>query len=197
MEFLIHRRDEVERLGELHVRMRDREFGQRRAHAGADFHFRGAAAARHLEAHHRAAVEQRQRAGLGDAVGDFGDFIQAHAPPAGNRKFDAPEFFGRAHVAERAHRLLGRADVDPPAAGFLLHLAQLARHFPGADAERRQPRRVQRDADLARDAADTADRADPAHQQETFGYRVLDEPGKAFLVEPVGGHRVGEDRAAG
>ena len=40
-----------------------------------------------------------------------------------------------------APRLLGGADIDPPAAGLLLDLAQLPRHFAGADAEGRKPRR--------------------------------------------------------
>ena len=63
--------------------------------------------------------------------------------------------------------------------------------------ERQQPRRIELDADLAVDAADTRDRADAAHREHALGDGVVDEPGQRFVVEAVRRDRVGQDRCAG
>ena len=184
VEFLRHWRDEVVGFVDDKVRVRIAQLGQRGAHPGADLDFAGPAAARDFKSHHRLPVEQGQRARFGAAVGDPAELIQAHPACAAEGQFNARELSGRTDIAQRAHRLFGRAKVEPTAAGFLLDLAQLARDVAGANAERGQARRVERDADLARHAANARDRAHPTHGQEAPRHAVVDKPRQGFVVEP-------------
>ncbi len=92
---------------------------------------------------------------------------------------------GRA--GERADRLLLAADVALAAGEVDIGRAQLAVHFARRDAQRHQPVRIERHADLAQHAAVAADAADAAQALELALDRVVDEPGE--LLDGHGGRR--------
>jgi hypothetical protein len=146
---------------------------QRLAHA---FHHRDLArakAAHDLEADHRLAVQKRDAAPFGDRVLDLRDLVEPDAAPVRERNFHRREFVGRLHGGDRAHRLLGAADVGASPGRLLLHLAQLARDVGGGGLERQQPVRVELDAHLAIDAADARDRADALDAEHRLGETSL------------------------
>ncbi len=149
-----------------------------------------------LEADHGLAVEQGDAAAFGDAVADFCHFAEADAAPARQRHLECGNVGDRAHRRQGAYRLDAVADITATAGSVLLHLPQQARHVSGGDAQRRQARGVQVDLHLAVDPADAADFADTLDRQHGLGDVVVDEPRQPLLVDALGTHGVGEDRAA-
>src|SRR5690606_9226897 len=132
-------------------------------HGGAHRYFALAAAAGHLEAHHRLAVQARRRPRLGHRVAHLRHVLQLDAAAAGDGDLHARDLTRGLHGGERAHRLLATTEVGAAARALALHLAQLARDVGGSDAQRLQLERVERDADLTGDAAHAIDGADAGH----------------------------------
>jgi len=132
-----------------------------RAHAFGDLDLAGAAAARDLETDDGRAVEQRRRAALGDRVAHAGDVGEPHAASVGQRDRHARELVGRSDGGDRAHRLLGAADVGSTARRVLLDAPQLPRDVGRRRADRQHPVRIELDRDLARHAAHARHGATP------------------------------------
>ena len=92
-----------------------------------------------------------------------GDLVEADAAAVGERDLHARQLLGRLHRGDRAHRLLGAAEVGAAARGLLLHLAQLARDVGGGGVQRQQLRGSSSTRTSRVDAADARHRADAAH----------------------------------
>ncbi len=197
VELLFHRRHEIERLGDLQVGAAGLQFLELGAYAMAHLDLAGATAARHLEAHHRLAVEEGRGRGFGDSVLHLGDLVQADAAPVRERELQTRQLFGRGQHGERAQRLLAAAHVGAAAGAFDLHLGELARNVGRRGAQRLQLERVEQDLHLAVDPAHPIDRAHAAHRQQQLGDVVFHEPGDGLVVHLVGADGVGQHRAAG
>jgi hypothetical protein len=114
--FLLHRRNEVEGLGDFQAGVLCAQLCQCGLHGGAYLDLARALAARYFEAHHRLAVEQRQRARLGHGVAHRGQLVQAHRAPVGQRDRQAASSCAVCTVARvRTGCSLPPRSVRPPA----------------------------------------------------------------------------------
>jgi hypothetical protein len=191
---LDHRLDEVESLGDDHVGVGRAHGLQRFTHTVGHFDLAGAARTGHFEGHHGLAIQPCRLADLGHGVAHLGQFVQAHAPAIGQGDLHRTQLLRRSHGGDRAHRLLGAAEIGAAARGFLLHLAQLARDVGRRGVQRQQALRVQLHHHLARHAAHARDATHAAHGQQRLADLVVDEPGQGLVVHARGGHGVGQHR---
>ena len=196
-ELFFHGGHEVERLGDLEVGAFDLQRLELFANALTDFHLAGAAAAGDFKTHHRFAIEERRRRGLGDGVLDLGDLVQAHAATIGQRQLQLGEVFGRLQGRQGAQGLLAAAHVGAATGAFDLHPGELAGNVGSGCPQRLQPHRVEQDLDFAVHAAHTVDRPHAAHREQQLADVVLHEPRDGFVVHLVGAHGVGQHSTAG
>ena len=114
---------------------------------------------------------------------DGRDLVEPHVPAASDSAISsARQLGGRAHRGDGAHRLLAAADVGAAARASCCTWRSWREMSAAVDAERLQPRRVELDPDLARDAADAVDRADAGHGSSFSRDVVVDEPGQRLVV---------------
>ena len=99
-------------------------------------------------------------------------------------------------AGERADRLLAPADLAAAAGQVDVGGAQLPVDVAGGDAEGEQPVGIERDADLAVDAADALDLRHALHALQGAHDRVVDEPGELLRRHARRACRVGDDRQA-
>ena len=203
VELLLHRGDEVEGLGQLHVGVNRLEVGQGGPHGSAHFHLARTPAAGHFKADHGLAVKQGGGTRLGHGVGDGGYLVEPDAlgwhvgvAPA-HRQFDARQLLRRSHSGQGAQRLLTAAQVGPAAGRLQLHLLQLAAHIGGGDAQRQHALRVQLHGHLPVGPAHAGDRAHATHRQQPFGDGVVHKPAQGLVVHAGHAHRVGQHRLGG
>jgi len=195
--FLLHRGHEVECLGDFQARMLCAQLLQCRLYGGAHFHLAGALAARHLEAHHRLAVEQRQGARFGNGVGDGGHLVQAQAAPVGQGQRQVGQLLRRLHRGQGTHGLFAAAQVGASPGAFLLHQAQLARNVGRCGRQGLQAQRVQGHMHLPVDATHAVDGAHAAHGEQLLRDVVVDEPGQGLVVHARRGDGEGQHRLRG
>ena len=124
---------------------------------GGDDGVARALGARDGEGDDRIAVERGEGARLGDGVGDGAELVEAHLAAARQRDHGRGEIGDRLLAGERADRLLAPADLAAAAGQIDVGRPQLAVDVAGRDAEGQQPVGIERDADLAVDAADALD----------------------------------------
>jgi hypothetical protein len=169
-----------------------------RAHTVAHLDLAGTPAARDLEAHHGLAVEEGGGGGFGHGVAHLGDLVQADAAAIGERDLHARQRLGRGELRQACAAAAG---CHPGPHGRprsrSARLRQLARDVGGGGAQGLQLERVEQHLHLAVHAADAADGAHAGHGQQPLGHVVIDEPGEGLGVHLVGGHGVGQHRAAG
>jgi hypothetical protein len=99
-------------------------------------------------------------------------------------------------AAERAHGLLGLADLAAAAGQVGVDELELLADLAGGDAEGGQPAGIELDADLAIDAAGAGHGRDALHAHHLLGDDVLDKPGELLLVHGGRGDHVIDERAA-
>ena len=158
------------------------EFVQRSVHGSADFHLAGTFAAGDLKAHHRHAVEQRSRAGLGNRVFDRGYLVEAHALAVGQRQLQIGQFFCGFDRGQGAHGLLAAAQVGTATGALGLHLLELAGNVCRRSAQTLQLHRVEGHFHFAGDATHTGDRAHALHAQQAAGHGVVHKPAQGLIV---------------
>ena len=196
-EVLDDRVDEIEGLGDGDVRVVRLQFLQHLAHAAGHLDFAGPACTNDFESDHRFAVEQGGRTLLGDGVADRCQLAETNPATIGQRDFHGADFFGGIHSANGPQCLLGAADIGAPPGGILLHLAQLARNIGRRGVQCEQPGRIEFDANLAADPADTGDSADAAHTEHGLGQRIVHQPRQGLVVHAGRCDGVGQDRRTG
>ena len=119
--------------------------------------------ARDAERHDRLVEQAREGARLGGAVGHRRQFVEPHAAVAGQRNRRRGEVGDGARAGQRADRLFLAGEFGAAAAEVDIVGAQLRVDLRRGDAERQQLVGVERDADLAVDAAEALDLADALH----------------------------------
>ena len=132
--------------------------------------------ARDGEGDDRLAVERGEGARLGDGVGDGAELVEAHLARLGQRDHGAGQLLDGVLAGERADGLLAAGDLAAAAGQVDVGGAQLAVHVAGRDAVGEQPVGIERDADLALDAADALDLRDALHALQRAHDGVVDEP---------------------
>ena len=165
-------------------------------HRGGDHHVAGALRALDAERHHRLAVEAGEGAAVGDGVGDGAEIVETDFAAAEQRNHGAGEFVERLGAGQRADRLVVLADLGAAAGKVDIGAAQALADIDGGQAGGLQPVRIERDQNLALDAADTLDLGDVAHALQRAFDDVVDEIGQ-LLRRLAGRDRgIGDDRQA-
>ena len=113
--------------------------------------------------------------------------------PSLSRDDDVAELLDRLHAPVRAQRDRLRAGLDASAGNLRVLRLQRARDVGDGEVLGLQPRRVQRDVDLARAAADDDDLADAADALELAPQRLVGVFGDV-ANRLVGRHRERHDR---
>ncbi len=124
------------------------------------------------------------------------EFVEPHLAAAGQRDRQRREIGDAVRAGERADRLLLAGDLAAAAAEIDVVGADLLVDRRGGDAEREQLLRIERDADLAVDAAEALHLADAVDALQVARDRVVDEPGELLDRHAGRGGRVGDDRQA-
>ena len=127
---------------------------------------------------------------------DRAELVEAHLAPARQRDRRCREVRDRCGAGERADRLLLARDLAAPAGEIDVVGPQLLVDRRRGDAERQQPVGIERDADLAVDAADARHCADALHALQRARHGVVDEPGQLLGRHARRRGRVGDDRQA-
>ena len=151
-------------LGEGHLGMRGLDLLRAAcAISCVDRHVARALGAGDAEGDDRLVEEPGEGARLGRAVDDRPEFVEPHLASAGQRDRQRREIGDAARAGERADRLLLAGDLAAAAAEIDIVGAHLLVDRRRGDAERQQLLRIERDADLAVDAAEALDLADAVH----------------------------------
>ena len=124
------------------------------------------------------------------------EFVEPHLASAGQRDRQRREIGDAARAGERADRLFLTGDLAAAAAEIDVVGAHLLVDRRGGDAERQQLLRIERNADLAVDAAEALDLADAVDALQIARDRVVDEPGQLLDRHARRRRRVGDDRQA-
>ena len=183
-------------LGEFDLGMRGLDLREPRRDHLVDGDVARALGARHAEGDDRLVKQPRKSARLGGAVGDRAEFVEPDLAPARQRDRQRGEIGDRTGAGERADRLLLARDLAAAAAEIDVVGAHLLVDGRGGDAEREQFFGIERDADLAIDAAEALDLADASNALQVTRDRVVDEPGKLLGRHAGRASRVGDDRQA-
>ena len=116
--------------------------------------------------------------------------------PRGSDDRGGGEVFHRLLAGQRADRLLAPADLAAAAGQVDVGGPELPVDVAGGDAEGEQPVGIERDADLALDAAEALDLRDALHALQRAHHGVVDEPGQLLGRHARRACRVGDDRQA-
>ena len=116
--------------------------------------------------------------------------------PLRQRDHGGGQVFDRLLAGERADRLLAPADLAAAAGQVDVGGPQLPVDVAGGDAEGEQAVGIERDADLALDAADALDLRDALHALQRAHDGVVDEPRQLLGRHGRRARRVGDDRQA-
>ena len=144
--------------------------------ARTDLDLAGPLRTRHLEAHHRFAVEHCRRTLLGDGVDDGSDLVRRTRRPSLRGDFIRSQFLCRRTVASR------RTDCSAPPRSVRPPAASTCTCFNCRDTsaaltpECLHAHWVELHLHLPVNAADAGHRADAAHGQQLAGERVVHEP---------------------
>ena len=168
VEVLAHRRGVVDRARKTQIGVRGLHLGHHRGHALADVELARTAVSHHFDRDHRFAVEERHRAALGNRVGDDRDIGQPQPATIGQRQLERTQIGGTRHRGDRAHRLFGAAHIAASARRLLLHLLEPARDIDRCDIEGGHALRIELDAHLAGNAAESLDQPDAGHRQQAL-----------------------------
>ena len=131
--------------------------------------------------------------GVGHAVLDRRDVAQQDRMPVALADDDVAELGDRLHAAARAQRHLRRAGLDAAAGNLGVLRLQRARDVGHGQVVGLQPRRVERDVDLALPSADQQDLADAVDALELAPQRLVGVLGDV-ADRLVGGDRDRHDR---
>ena len=159
-------------------------------------HIRGAFGLVHAEGGGGPAVQTRNAANLLDAVAHVGDIAQAGDATVGHRQAHLTELRGAVRAAEHPDRLLRTTHLGPTACGIDVHQPQLLIDLAGRDAVGLHARRIEVDADLARDTAGARDLCDAGDRQKPLADRVVHEPRQLLLTHARGADGEVHDRPA-
>ena len=163
-------------LGEFHLRMRRLDGLEPLLDQLIDRHVARALGAGHGEGDDRLVEQAGEGARLGRAVGDGREFVEPDLAPARQSDRQRGEIVKLSRARERADRLLLAGDLAAAAAEIDVVGAHLLVDGRRGDAEREQLLRIERDADLAIDAAEPLDLADATDALQVARDRVVDEP---------------------
>ena len=169
------------------------DLGQR---AIIDRNVRGTAGAGDAEGHHRLAIGLAHAGDLAIAVRNPGEVAELDRAAIAQRNIGLRKFVSCFGIAQHADRLARSGDFGAATGGIDIELAQLGVDLAGGNPERLHPRRIERDRDLAIDAAAAVDRSHAGHVEQPLGHRVIDEPRELLdrhvvsLDRPIG-DRVG------
>ncbi len=141
-------------LGELHLGVLLLQLGEPRRDVAIDRHVARALGAGDGEGDDRLIEQPREGARLGGGVGRRSQFVEPHAPAAGQGDRQRLQFVEPVGAGERADRLLLAGEFAAAAAEIDVVLAHLLVDLRGGDAERQQFLGIERDADFAVDAAE-------------------------------------------
>ncbi len=188
-----HRVDQLE----LDVGVRLLQLRDLLGDVGGDHRVARALGARDGEGDHRRAVERGERARLGGGVRDA--CRAGRGAPCGPRGSVIMVAARSSTVCLPASVRIAcsRPPISPrPPARSTLRRPQLPVHVAGGDAEGEQPVGIERDADLAVDAADALDLRHALHALQRAHDRVVDEPGQLLGRHARRARRIGHDRQA-
>ena len=132
----------------------------------------------------RLVEKAREGARLGRAVDDGPEFVEPDLAPARQGDRQRRQILELARAGERADRLLLARELAASAAEIDIVGAHLLVDGRRGDAERQQLFRIERDPDLAIDAAETIDLADAADALQIARDRIVDEPGQLLDRQP-------------
>jgi hypothetical protein len=159
-------------------------------------HVAGALGTLDAERDDRLAVEAGEGAAIGDGVGDGAEIVEPDLAAAEQRNHGAGKVTQRLGARERADRLVVLADLGAAAGNVDIGAAQALADIDGGQAHGLQAVRVERDQDLALDAADAFDLGNAADALQRALDHVVDEIGE-LLGRLAGRDRgIGDDRQA-
>ena len=181
-------------LGEFHLRMRGGDFLQPLLDQSVDGHVARALGAGHAEGDDRLVEQAGEGARLGRAVGDGRELVEPDPAPARQRDRQRGQIFQLSRARERADRLLLAGKLAAAAAEIDIVGPHLLVDGRRGDAEREQLLRIERDADLAIDAAEALDLADAMDALQVARDRVVDEPRQLLDRKPRRRGGVSDDR---
>ena len=184
-EILGHRRGVVDDLRQRNVGVLSLQLRHSRAHAVRNLDFAGAFRAKDLEADHDAPVLHRDRARLGHGVEHGGNLVEANMAPVFERNVKPRELGGGLDRCNRAHRLLGAADIAAAAGRFLLHQLEAARDIECGDLQRGHLVGVELDAHLAINSTHALDSAHAGHAKQALGHGVVDKPAQRLIIQRI------------
>src|SRR5262249_11353740 len=187
-----HRVDELE----LDVGVGQLELLDLSGNITGNHHVAGTLGARDGEGDHGTAVECGEGALLGRGVSDRSEFVQAHLAAARQDDAGGGKVGDGLLAGERANGLLAPGDLAAAAGQIDVGGSQLLVDVAGGDAEREQPVGIERDADLAVDAADALDLRYAFHSLQGAHHHIVDEPGELLRRHARRPGAVGDDRQA-
>ena len=165
-------------------------------HGGGDHDVAGALRALDAERHDRLAVEARKGPAVGDGVGDGAEIVEPYLAARRQADHGSGKFVERLGAGERADRLIVLADFGAAAGEIDIGAAQAVGHIDGGQARGLQPVGIERDENLALDAADALDLGDVAHALQRAFDDVVDEVGQLLRRLAGRNRRIGDDRQA-
>ncbi len=183
-------------LGEFHLRMRSRDLREPLLDQSVDGHVACALGAGHAEGDDRLVEQSREGARLRRAVGDGRELVETNPAPARQSDRQRGQIFQLSRARERADRLLLAGKLAAAAAEIDIVGAHLLVDRGRGDAEREQLLGIERDADLAIDAAEPLDLADAMNALQVARDCVVDEPRQLLDRQPRRRGGVGDDRQA-
>ena len=183
-------------LGELHLRMRRLDRRKPLGDQLIDGHVACALGAGDAEGDDRLVEQAGEGARLGRAVGDGRELVEPDLAPAGERDRQRREIGDASRSRKGADRLFLAGDFAPSAAEIDVVGAHLLVDGRRGDAERKQLLGIERDPDLAVDAAEPLHLADAVDALQIAGDRIVDEPGQLLDRKPGRRGGVGDDRQA-
>ena len=165
-------------LGEFHIRMRRLDCREPFGDQLIDGHVARALGAGDAEGDDRLVEQAGEGARLGRAVGDGREFVEPDLAPARERDRQRREIGDASRSCKGADRLFLAGDLAPSAAKIDVVGAHLLVHGRRGDTKRQKLFRIERDPDLAVDAAEPLDLADAVDALQIASDRIVDEPGQ-------------------
>jgi hypothetical protein len=148
----------------------------------------------HAEGDDRLVEQAGESARFGRAVGDGPKLVEADPAPAWQSDRQRGQIFQFSRASERTDRLFLTCKFATAAAEIDIVGPHLLVDGRRGDAERQQLLRIERDADLAIDAAEALDLADAMDALQIARDRVVDQPRQLLDRKPRRGGCVGDDR---
>ena len=183
-------------LGEGHLRMLGLDVLKPLLDQLIDCHVARTLGAGDAESDDRLVEQAGEGARLGRAVGHRPELVEPDLAPARQSDRQRREIFELSRARERADRLLLARELAAPAAEIDVVGAHLLVDGRRGDAQRQQLLGVERDPDLAVDAAEPLDLADAADALQIARDRIVDEPGQLLDRKPGRRGGVSDDRQA-